>query len=74
MAYLVKLGVMTKDGRVVKEKYDKFRRLTAFWNLFRMCVQNFLKEKRYPFWTSDAGSLILLLPCMIISATAGGIK
>ena len=30
VAYLVKLGVMTKDGRVVKEKYDKFRQINRF--------------------------------------------
>lgn len=34
--FLVDLGVMTAEGRVVKAKYDKSARLTVFWNLLRI--------------------------------------
>lgn len=59
--FLVELGVMTKDGAVTKAKYDKFRRLTAFWNLSRTFFLLSRLTAPLPSWILAAASPTLPL-------------
>ena len=56
--FLQDLGVMTAEGKIVRTRYDKFRQITAFLNLSRMCCLISREKKKSPFWISDAGSPI----------------
>ncbi|MBP0990315.1 MAG: SAM-dependent methyltransferase [Oscillospiraceae bacterium] len=37
--FLVKLGIMTKDGRVVKDKYNKFRQINRYLEFVDDCLK-----------------------------------
>lgn len=61
--FLVKLGVMSKDGKVLAQKYDKFRQINRFLEIFddvlddvkNFCVgkNDFTKER--PLYIADFG-------------------
>ena len=38
--FLVELGVMTKDGKVVAQKYDKFRQINRFLEFINDIIEN----------------------------------
>lgn len=40
---LVDLGVMTKDGKVVKAYYDKYRQINRFLEIFDDTIKNILR-------------------------------
>ena len=65
--FLVDLGVMTKDGKIVASRYDNSGRSTVFWNLFGIFFPNFRKTGRLQSWILAVESPILHLRCIIIS-------
>lgn len=44
--FLFDLGVMTKDGRIVKSKYDKFKQINRFLEFIDDVIENFDKNKK----------------------------
>lgn len=42
--FLVDLGVMNKEGRIITQKYDKSDRSIDFWNLFRTFFQDWINS------------------------------
>ena len=44
--FLIDLGVMTKEGAVIKAKYVSFDRLTVFWSLWRIFCRHFRRNGR----------------------------
>ena len=59
--FLVKLGVMTKEGKVIAQKYDKFRQINRFLEFIadiiddvqRICARDFTEES--PLYIADFG-------------------
>lgn len=43
--FLIKLGVMNKDGKVLSQKYDKFKQLNRFLEMVSDCIP-YLNKKR----------------------------
>lgn len=43
--FLVRLGIMTAEGKVIAAKYDKFRQINRFLEIFRDCAAEVLKQK-----------------------------
>lgn len=44
--FLIRLGVMNEDGRVVKKRYDKFKQINRFLELVEDIIPNLNSEKR----------------------------
>lgn len=36
--FLVELGIMNREGKVLAKRYDKFRQINRFWRWLRMCL------------------------------------
>ncbi len=43
--FLIKLGVMNKDGKVLSQKYDKFKQLNRFLEMVSDCIPHLNKER-----------------------------
>lgn len=43
--FLVRLGIMTAEGKVIAAKYHKFRQINRFLEIFRDCAMEVLKQK-----------------------------
>lgn len=43
--FLIKLGVMNKEGKVLSQKYDKFKQLNRFLEMVSDCIPYLNKEK-----------------------------
>lgn len=43
--FLVELGVQTKDGKIVRAKYDKFKQINRYLEFIRDVLPNFSKER-----------------------------
>ncbi len=43
--FLVELGVQTKEGKIVRAKYDKFKQINRYLEFIRDVLPNFSKEK-----------------------------
>jgi SAM-dependent methyltransferase len=44
--FLIRLGVMSKDGKVLKEKYDKFRQINKYLELIAECTDALTKADK----------------------------
>ena len=73
--FLVELGIMSKDGNVIRSKYDKFRQINRFVEMVRDVAGELPQNEKLriidfgcgkSYLTLAAGSLILLLLCTII--------
>ena len=58
MPWLVDLGVMTPEGKVRNSRYDKFKQLNRYLNLYRISFRNFRKTGRSGSLISDVESPI----------------
>lgn len=45
-SFLIKLGVMSKNGRVLGKKYDKFKQLNRFLEMISDCIPHLNTEKK----------------------------
>lgn len=44
-AFLIELGIMTKEGKVIKSKYDKFKQINRYLELVSDCIPYLDKNK-----------------------------
>lgn len=47
--FLIELGVMTKSGKVVAQKYDKFRQINRFLEFINDIIENIEKLNKIPY-------------------------
>ncbi|MGN0740196.1 MAG: class I SAM-dependent methyltransferase [Treponema sp.] len=56
--FLIRLGVMTSDGKIVNSKYDKFRQINRFLEYINDILPSVLEQKKgedYPLQIADFG-------------------
>ncbi len=74
MDFLVDLGVMTKDGAIVRTRYDKFRQINRFLEFIEDILPQLDKDKEQTIIDFGCGkNHILHLQCIIISRYLRGI-
>ena len=64
--FLVDLGVMNKEGRIITQKYDKFRQINRFLEFIQDILPKLDQQKEVTILDFGCGKSTLLLPCIII--------
>ena len=64
--YLEDLGVMTKDGKIVRKRMDKFRQINRFLEFIEDILPNLPKDRELTILDFGCGKSYLTFACMII--------
>lgn len=66
MAFMIDLGVMGQDGKIIRTRYDKFRQINRFLEYIEDILPKLDKERELTIIDFGCGNLILHLLCIII--------
>ena len=64
--FLVDLGVMTKDGKIVRTRYDKFKQINRFLEFLEDALPNLPKDREITILDFGCGKSYLTFPCITI--------